>query len=53
LYFCSQAEFNKLTYSIYGPTTAFTYFEINPDNGQIRLRQSLQGITQTTFQVFL
>ncbi|VDI20213.1 protocadherin Fat 4, partial [Mytilus galloprovincialis] len=49
----TSPEFNVITYSIYGPTEAFTYFTIDSTTGAVTLRQTLTGTTQTTFQIFV
>ena len=53
-YLFLQSPYNKLSFNITGSGTASTYFLINPDTGEIRLKTSLlqDSINKYTVSVY-
>ena len=46
-----QDRFGKISYEIIGDDTAPKYFSINPESGQVKLKEKVETDTVTEYQV--
>ena len=49
----SRAPYNEVSYTLVGENNAPTFFDVNPVNGEIRLRSSLLQDTNQQYRVSL